>query len=82
MKKILLTATLIACSGAAFSAGSKASGDIKKDSDVVCRNVAETGSRLSSKKVCMTRAQWAEHKRNTRRELNDAQSRRLEASSN
>ena len=36
---------------------------------VVCKNIGETGSRLRSKKICMTRAQWAEKQRVDQQEL-------------
>jgi hypothetical protein len=34
----------------------------------ICRSMANTGSRLSRTRVCMTRAEWAER----RREMQDA----------
>jgi hypothetical protein len=36
---------------------------------VTCRRIEQTGSRLGSKKVCMTKAQWQERTRNDQREV-------------
>jgi hypothetical protein len=49
---------------------------------MVCRPIKETGSRLSKKRICMTREQWAEQKRIMRGDLNQAQTRRNEPQSN
>ena len=38
----------------------KVSANPQKSSQVICEKVEITGSRLSSKRVCMTRAQWAD----------------------
>ena len=34
---------------------------------VICRRQADLSSRLSSRRVCMTEAQWAEYRRETQR---------------
>ena len=48
----------------------KPSSDQKKQkrdpNEVVCENVGVLGSRLAVKRVCMTRAQWAEQRRSDR----------------
>lgn len=41
---------------------------------VVCMNVAETGSRLSHVRICKTRAQWDEEHRTTRQGVEQSQS--------
>lgn len=41
--------------------------------EVVCEKQQETGSRLSSQRVCMTRSQWAEQRRVDRQEIEKAQ---------
>jgi len=46
--------------------------------ETVCQTVAETGSRLSRARVCMTRAQWAEQRRLTRQGTERAQTQRVE----
>jgi hypothetical protein len=49
---------------------------VKKSSDlnkVVCEKVEVLGSRLASKKVCMTRYEWAERRQADRQEVEKAQ---------
>ena len=36
---------------------------------VVCRSESQTGSRLDSHRICMTRSQWAERQRNAQNDL-------------
>jgi hypothetical protein len=78
MKHLIMIAALVA-PAAAFAAPD---GDARKGEQMVCRPIKETGSRLSKKKVCMTRDQWAEQKRIMRTDLNQAQTRRNEPSAN
>ena len=40
---------------------------------VVCVNERETGSRVASRRVCRTRAEWAEHEAEQRRTLEKTQ---------
>ena len=44
-------------------------GDTGKGGQPVCRTLAETGSRLARRRVCMTRDAWAEYRRLQRDEL-------------
>ena len=44
--------------------------------EVVCERQPITGSRLGSRKVCMTRAQWADLRLQDRQEIEKAQTRR------
>ena len=41
--------------------------------EVVCEKQESTGSRIASRRVCMTRAQWAERKLQDRQELERVQ---------
>jgi invasion protein IalB len=41
--------------------------------EVVCEKQQETGSRLASERVCMTRSEWAEQRRLSRQEVDKAQ---------
>jgi hypothetical protein len=77
MRKLILIAALLAPSGALADSGSNGA-DAKRNTQMVCRAIAETGSRLSKKRICMTREQWAEQKRIMRTDLNQAQTRRNE----
>lgn len=42
-------------------------------SQTICEKVEEIGTRLASKRVCMTRAEWAEQRRRNREEVEKAQ---------
>lgn len=44
--------------------------------EVVCEKEQDTGSRLSSHKVCMTRSQWAEQRRLNRMDIDKMQTQR------
>ncbi|HEX8574232.1 MAG TPA: hypothetical protein VF759_15940 [Allosphingosinicella sp.] len=77
MKKLILIAALLAPSAALADAGGGDSA-AKKGTQMVCRAIAETGSRLSKRKLCLTREQWAEQKRIMRSDLDQAQTRRNE----
>ena len=60
---------------AAVPAGAQAS-DAKKAKDpneVVCEKQKEIGSRVAVKRICMTRAEWAERRRIDRSEIEKAQ---------
>lgn len=50
------------------------------DDRIICERIKETGSRLSTKKICMTKLQWDEKRRTDRQEMEDAQNRRTEPS--
>ena len=82
MKKLILIAALVAPTGALAQDGDSLEAKSRKGSQMVCRPIKETGSRLSKRKLCMTREQWAEQKRIMRSDLNQAQTRRNEPQSN
>ncbi|HET8749470.1 MAG TPA: hypothetical protein VFM42_01880, partial [Sphingomicrobium sp.] len=44
--------------------------------EVVCHKIHEIGSRIDVKRICMTRAQWAEEERQTKNEVNRIQTQR------
>ena len=44
--------------------------------EVVCEKQEVTGSRIATKRVCMTRAQWAEQKHEDRMEIEKVQTQR------
>lgn len=73
MRRIVLLAVLAASTpGLAAETGRG-----KKDDTILCRSLAETGSRLATKRLCLTRAEWAERKRIERMDLERAQANRL-----
>jgi hypothetical protein len=81
MKKLILIAVLLT-PGAALADAGRTDSATEKGAQMVCRNIQETGSRLSKRRICMTREEWAEQKRIQRAEIERAQSRHLEPSSN
>lgn len=48
----------------------------KDPNEVICEKQKETGSRLASHQVCMTRAQWAEQRRLNRQDIEKVQTQR------
>lgn len=53
-----------------------ATGKDKNSSEIICEKQEATGSRLTKRRVCMTRAQWADLKLQDRQEIERAQVRR------
>ena len=45
----------------------------KDPNEVVCEKQKELGSRIATKRVCMTRAQWAQQRLEQRQQLDRAQ---------
>ena len=87
MRKAILIAALLAPAGALVApsvavADSGANADAKRNTQLICRPIKETGSRLSKKRICMTREEWAEQKRIMRADLDRAQTRRVEPQGN
>lgn len=66
-------------SAPAFAQAAPAAPQAKKALDpneMICEKEEDTGSRLSSHKVCMTRSQWAEQRRLNRMDIDKAQTQR------
>jgi invasion protein IalB len=85
--KVRLGLSLTTAAVAILSAGAvaqqaqspAASNETKKASDpneIVCEKQEVTGSRLATKRVCMTRAQWADARSQDREEIERVQVRR------
>ena len=81
-KLILIAALLVPPTGALADSGPNSQVNVRKGAQMVCRPIAETGSRLSKKRICMTREEWAEQKRIMRADIDRAQTRRVEPQSN
>jgi hypothetical protein len=64
-----------ACSAAMLVSPAVATTPAKKNdgSKVICRELGETGSRLASKRVCLTREQWRDQAQMQRTDLDKAQ---------
>ena len=77
MRKMLagLCAATIA---AAFGSGAAGAMERSKSdpNKIVCRNVSESGSRLKTKRVCHTNAQWAEIRREAKEKIDQIQNNR------
>lgn len=70
-------AALLSISSAAFAqapgeAGQKAR-PAPDQNEIVCEKQGEPGSRIASKRVCKTRAEWAEERRSNRMDIDKAQ---------
>jgi invasion protein IalB len=68
----VLAAITVASPGAAQDASQTNAQPHKKvydPNEVVCEKTEVLGSRLATKKVCMTRAQWAEQRQQDRDEI-------------
>ena len=63
-------------SSPAFAEGTQQQSSKKDPNEVVCERQEEIGSRLSSVRVCKTRAEWAEERRLTRQDIERAQTQR------
>ena len=72
----MLTALILAAvSGQPVQAAPPAT-DLHK---VVCKRLDQTGSRLGSKKICLTKAEWAERQRRDQEDLRRMQARDMNA---
>jgi hypothetical protein len=78
MKKIVFLSAMLASSAALAQApsGGQSNDSAPDPNEMVCRSVEDTGSRLSRSRICMTRAQWVEHLRGTRQNVERSQNNR------
>jgi hypothetical protein len=78
MKKALFFSVLFVSAAAVAQppATSSRQANSRDPGETICRNVADTGSRLSRSRVCMTREQWETQRRETRQALDRAQANR------
>ena len=81
MRKVLITtaAALLFGSGAAFAQSTQPAQPAKPAKDpneVICEKQEVIGSRLNFQKVCKTRAEWAEERRQNRMDLDKTQTQR------
>lgn len=65
MKTLIIAGAAMFATAAVAQAPTTTGGD-EDPNETICRVVTETGSRLNRSRVCMTRAQWAQHRRETR----------------
>jgi hypothetical protein len=73
MRPTLLFALIFALP--ATTAAAAAERPIRPGSAMVCRDIETTGSRLATSRVCMTKDQWDEQRRQTQADVAYGQSR-------
>lgn len=69
----IISAAVVAFGTTAASAAEPASKKQRDPNEVVCERQKEIGSLVATKRVCMTRAEWAERRRLDRMEVERAQ---------
>lgn len=77
----LLTRAALIVGAAGFVVGQAAAGEVPSSSrrptndpnQKICETVTMVGSRLAKKKICATRAEWAERRKLDREVIDDAQ---------
>ena len=74
MKLLLVMAAVSA--GAAADAAPRRSTP-KSPNDMICREIEVSGSRLDVRRVCMTRLQWDEQRRDAREAVDHAQTQQI-----
>ncbi|HEY1606242.1 MAG TPA: hypothetical protein VGF77_11680 [Allosphingosinicella sp.] len=70
-KAVLLCLALIP--SVAVAAGNAGDKQDKKHGGLICREIDTTGSRLESQRICMTREQWEQQRRDARETIDRAQ---------
>jgi len=79
MTRVVFLASLLISTAAVAQAPSNTDSSAGPDPNQrVCRNLGETGSRLARTRVCLTRAQWEERRREARQNVERAQTTRVE----
>jgi hypothetical protein len=78
MKTLLLIGPLLAAAAASAQTppAHARQGPAYNPNETVCRMVRETGSRLSQNRICMTRAEWDQYRRQMRQNIDQAQTMR------
>ena len=77
LMRVVPTFAFLALAVAAAGAA-EARGDRKYDpKQIICVKAKETGSRLGGKKICMTAAEWKDHRDQVRDEINERQIRQV-----
>jgi len=60
---------------AAIAAGNAGDKQDKKRDGLICREIDTTGSRLETQRICMTKEQWEQSRRDARNFTSEAQTR-------
>jgi hypothetical protein len=79
MKKVIIvSAVLLATAGVAQTGQDRRSDGGLDPDDQICRSIKDTGTRLGRTRVCMSRAEWAQQRRDTKQNVERTQTRRTE----
>jgi len=73
----MFAATAVSGQTPAASSGTQASSSSANPNETVCRRIHESGSRLNSSRICMTRQQWIDWQRQQRADTEQSQNRRV-----
>ena len=73
---LLVSAPAAAETAAAAAPAAASQKPADKSGELVCERQEITGSRLASRRICLTRAQWAERRLQDRQEVETVQTRR------
>lgn len=77
MKKlVILSAVLMGTPIMAEPTLSPTNAAVPNPNEMICRSVRDTGSRVARTRVCMTRAQWSQQRREHQFDVENAQTRR------
>lgn len=71
--RIAMISAAVAALGTTAAVAAPANKKQRDPNEVVCEKQPELGSRVAVKRVCMTRAEWAERRRLDRMEVEKAQ---------
>ena len=77
MRKILLFSALFASVAAQAQAPSRSAARTYDPNQTICRTITELGSRIARARVCMTRQQWEQYRRETQQAVEQTQMRRM-----
>jgi hypothetical protein len=82
MKILFPIAALALTAGAApaqtpAAGGATQTGNTENPNETVCRRIRESGSRLATSRVCLTRQQWVDYQRQQRADTEQSQNRRV-----
>jgi len=69
--------TIAVAAGATAAAGQGSHRTPKNPNDLICREVEVSGSRLDQRRICMTRLQWDEQRRDAREAVERAQTQQM-----
>ena len=78
MKTLLFPGALLAAAAASAQTppAHARQGATYDPNETICRTVSESGSRLNRSRICMTRAEWDQRRREMRQNIDQAQTMR------